>query len=460
MNRTLAFVSLAGLLLVAALLLSPKRGGRSFANLSVSAHEPASGKALTLDARITHPWTTGTRTEAYVTLEVRGRNDPVAERRPLHLALVIDRSGSMHGAALAHARAAALRIVARLRPDDRLSVVHYGSDVEVLPSSQMGPTAVERAQAFIRAIHDDGGTNLGGALEAASLELRHSPLPARRVLLLTDGRPTEGVVESDELVQQVRGLRAEGVTLSAIGLGEDYQEDLLQAFADVGGGAYGYLRDAEGLPGLFERELELATTTVAREVDLLLTAGPGVRVERVLGERGAPHEGGAHIRLPDISAGQLERVVVAVTLSGTPEMFGLHPPLTAELRWVDAQQVLPARLSEELALTLTDDPARAEAERDPIAEGLAAQALAAEQVQLAAQDLELGDAATARERLGIGRRLLRAVPPGSDGGPAPLVDQLERHEALIGAAPADRAAAVKELKREAQRGLGRVGSTY
>ena len=115
----------------------------------------------------------------------------------------------------------------------------------------------------------------------------------------------------------VKNIRAEGVTVSSIGVGTDFNEDLMQAFAEYGAGAYGFLEDAGKLASLFQKDLQQATTQVARNVELSFELPEGVTLGEVLGYRA--HQAGRIVRvpMPDFSAGQTERVVARVTVMGS-----------------------------------------------------------------------------------------------------------------------------------------------
>ena len=80
--------------------------------------------------------------------------------------------------------------------------------------------------------------------------------------------------------------------MSAIGVGTDFNEDLMQAFAEYGAGAYGFLEDAGQLATLFQKDLQQAATQVARNVELSFELPEGVTLGEVLGYRA--HQAGPH----------------------------------------------------------------------------------------------------------------------------------------------------------------------
>src|SRR6218665_1110346 len=131
MNKTVTFVSLAAALTVAALLWGLPRAARVSPEHTAGPVSSGAG-ALTMTRRLSHPHIPLGTSELFVTVDVTGVEVPGAQRSPVNLALVIDRSSSMSGYKLQQARQAASHLVGQLGPEDRLALVHYGSDVQSL----------------------------------------------------------------------------------------------------------------------------------------------------------------------------------------------------------------------------------------------------------------------------------------------------------------------------------------
>ncbi|HLM45634.1 MAG TPA: VWA domain-containing protein, partial [Myxococcaceae bacterium] len=202
---------------------------------------------------------------------------------------------------------------------DRLAIAHYGSDVKSLPSLPASPSNRERMLRYIEGIWDDGGTNIGAGLHTGRslVAAVRGDYTVNRIILLSDGQPTEGITDDAGLTDVVKSIRAEGITVSAIGVGTDFNEDLMQGFAEYGAGAYGFLEDAGQLATLFQKDLQQATTSVARNVGLSFTLPEGVTLGEVLGYRASQAGRTVRVPLPDFSAGQVERVVARLTVVGT-----------------------------------------------------------------------------------------------------------------------------------------------
>ncbi|PTA68574.1 vWA domain-containing protein [Deinococcus arcticus] len=312
---------------------------------------------------------------AHLTLLIRVHPAPVpthtARRPPLNLALVIDRSGSMGGHPLHMARQAAGAAVRQMGPNDRVSVVAFDDEVKVVVPSR----AVTDPDGIIRAIDtiEAGGmTNLqGGWLEGATQVAAHlDPQALNRVVLLSDGQVNAGVVDRTEIARHVQGLTQRGVSTSSIGLGQDYDEELLLAIANAGDGNFEHVEDPGRLPTLFEEELQGLTRTTGRIVSLGLEPNPefGVQVASVLNDFARNSFGRLH--LPNLVDGQPVDIVVNLKVPGLTQRPGDTVGVTrVRLAWtardgqrhrLRAQLNLPV-LTGEAVLALPEDPAVLEA---------------------------------------------------------------------------------------------------
>ncbi len=464
MNRTATLLALAGGLALTALVLGLPAPAPSPAPPAPPSVPLQGAGALRLAGRLSHPVIPGGPSELFVTVDVQGAQVPGAVRSPVSLALVVDRSGSMAGEKLAQARRAARHLVGLLGPEDRLALVDYGSDVRGLPLLAATPANRERMLAYVDGLVDDGGTNISAGLREGAERLREVRGGVRRLILVSDGQPTEGATDAAALVAQVRSLRAQGVTVSAIGVGSDYDERLMQAFAEHGAGAYGYLQDARQLATLFQRDLQQASTAVARDVTLSFELPEGVQLAEVLGYASRQEGRTVHVPLADFSAGQLERVVARVQLRGG--RTGAQVPVTGlRLGYADLTRG-GARVQEAgaaLAARVTDRAEEVAARQDKEATVFAARARAAKNLEGAAAAFGAGRREEARQLLQANQLLFeQAAEVASPAAvAADVAAQAEVRAEMEGAQGAEAAgSAVKAARSKARKDYGRVGSTH
>lgn len=236
-----------------------------------------------------------------------------SSRRRLNLSVVLDRSGSMEGAKMERAREAARYCVEQLLPADRLSVVVFDDVVEVLIPSR----PVDDKEGLKRLLAGVGARNStalheawvrGGMQVSEHLDER----AVNRVLLITDGLANVGLTNTDEIVSQAKGLFERGVSTSTVGIGEDFNEDLLIPMARAGGGNAWHVAEAADMQRVFAVELEGLLAQFAREVSLGLIPSDGVRVSDVLNDFELTETG--RYRLPDLQAGSPLDIVLRLCL--------------------------------------------------------------------------------------------------------------------------------------------------
>jgi Ca-activated chloride channel homolog len=247
-----------------------------------------------------------------------------AQRDPLNVAFVIDRSGSMSGQKLELARRAVETAVERLLPTDRFAVVAYDDRVDVVvESTPASREAKANAVDRLRSIDARGSTNLGeGWLRGAEQVARahaEAGMPAsgssvNRVLLLTDGLANQGMTDPAELTRHAGELRARGVTTTTFGVGEDFDEQLLQSMADAGGGHFYFIADAAQIIDQIASEVGEMLDVVARDATLEVTAPDGMGISVATLSRFPIEARGSRwiVRLGDLIAEQRLELVLRV----------------------------------------------------------------------------------------------------------------------------------------------------
>lgn len=250
------------------------------------------------------------------------------DRQPLHLALVIDRSGSMSGPKLAAAKNAARFLVERLTEEDSLALVAFDSDVRLLaPAASPDRKALTAA---IASIPPGGSTNLSGGWLKGAEELRRVTGDGqRRVLLLTDGMANVGVTDPGRLSGMSGSMKGEGISTTTIGYGDGFSEELLTAMADAGGGNSYFASGPDDAPGIFDDEFEGLATVAAQNVSLEIRATDDVKFLGVLNDYPlVPVPGGVQVQLGDFYGSETRRIVFEMNI---PNVADLGPKQIGEL---------------------------------------------------------------------------------------------------------------------------------
>jgi Ca-activated chloride channel family protein len=256
-----------------------------------------------------------TRNVLRIGLRGQPRGDDAPARPPLNLALVLDRSGSMAEEKLARAQQAARMVIERLGPDDILALVAYDDEVDVLaPASR-----VRDASALVAALERleaSGDTALFAGVSRGLAEARRFVDPGRvdRVLLLSDGQANVGPDAPSELGRLGAAAAREGITVTTIGLGLGYNEDLMTRLARESDGNHGFAESARDLARFFEEELRDAMAVVAEAVELRLELAPGVKIARAINRPLEQYGRHAVGRVEQIGAEQEKHFLVELEL--------------------------------------------------------------------------------------------------------------------------------------------------
>jgi Ca-activated chloride channel family protein len=238
------------------------------------------------------------------------------ERVPTDLVVILDRSGSMAGEKIEHARAAIRQLISQLTPDDRFALVTYANSArsDVALGAADGREGVAAWLRAVESIQPNGGTNMSAGLDAAAELVAQCEASGRmpRVILISDGLANQGDASHEGLVRRASRAARGGYLLSTVGVGEDFNEYLMTALADAGTGNYYYLQRAFDLASVFAEEFETARTTVASALAVHIEPAEGVRV---LDAAGYPLEQGSGritFRPGALFAGQERRVWVTL----------------------------------------------------------------------------------------------------------------------------------------------------
>jgi Ca-activated chloride channel family protein len=342
-------------------------------------------------------------------ITVRSPEQPLAQQkqRPgLNLALVIDRSGSMAGSKLSYARKAARFLAGELTERDRLAIVTFDEQVNVLVPSQ----PVRDPLLFISAINtiDAGGCTalfdgwLAGATQVAN---QLDPAGLNRVLLLSDGQANEGLTDAEAIAARVEGLTQRGISTSAFGLGSGFDEDLMGAIAAAGDGTLAQIESPRQLADLYASELQGLASTLGRRVSLGIRGKHGAEVVDVLND--LPLTGAGNHQLPNLRFGQELSVGMRLQL---PAWTPNQEIASVRLAWEAPDQQGRQELIKHLILPVKPQAELEGLDPDPeVAEQLAL-VQANRERRLAIEELDRGDVRAAMASLDVIDQRLAALP--------------------------------------------------
>lgn len=399
----------------------------------------------------------GDDAQRYLVLTLSADPDPEAKRLPVDVALVVDTSGSMTSAGkIAYARAAGEELVGALRPEDRFALIAFDDRARVLLPGTPFDGDVDRLRAAVRTLEPGGSTNLSAGLEAGFAQLGDDDR-LRRVVVVSDGQANRGIVAPDALRGMATTFAARGVTVSALGLGADYNELVLEGLADAGGGSYAYVEDPAQLPQVVSRELDQAATVVAKDLRVRVRLGEGVVATAVHGWDYTSHGDGLEVYAGELAAGQQKKVVVELRVDGDRAGDALAVA-DASAQYVATRDGGTHIATVASRATLVDSVAAVSASADDVARSAATQAVAGTYAKRSAAAFRAGDAVAAQREVQRSKSLLLQVI-GTIGTlekaeADKLQDALEQVEGLEALGYVEASAAPAAAKAASARGRG------
>lgn len=369
--------------------------------LAVAGTAAAKAQTATLKATLSTPvLMEGKKQSAYLKVAVTGfMPEDLAKRPPVNVGLVIDKSGSMAGAKIEEARRAAVMAVNRLRSDDIVSVVTYDHNVQVLvPAARL--TDKEMVISAINSIQSGGNTALFGGVSKGAQEIRKFMDKERvnRIVLLSDGLANVGPSSPAELASLGKSLFKEGVSVSTVGLGTGYNEDLMSQLADKAGGSHYFAERAQELAAVYDREFDRALSVVGQETVAKVTCQPGVRPVRVINRDAEISGQTVTVQLDQLYAGSEKYLVLEVEVPAGEKGVEL-PVADVEVTYTNMLAGRNDRLEGRAAAKFTSDAAEVDKTTDREAAVSVVEQLATEKSILARSLRNAGKVAEAREVL-------------------------------------------------------------
>lgn len=261
---------------------------------------------------------TNTPKRVYIKVGLQGGNPATKRfRTPINLAVVLDQSTSMQGVKLQKAKEAAKMVLELLQPNDIISLITYDSTVQVLvPASKVTQTTKRFVQQKIKGIRAKGMTALFGGVSKGIAEVKKylSNTRINRVVLLSDGQANIGPNSPNALARLGIASARQGISISTVGLGLGYNEDLMTKLANKSDGNHGYAKNASDLARIFQNEMGNLLSVVAQHIDIKMTFASGIKPIRVLDSQLKPLGQTLRIKWNQLYAKQNKFVIVEVEI--------------------------------------------------------------------------------------------------------------------------------------------------
>ncbi len=304
---------------------------------------------------------TGGSQVAYALIEAQPTEMMAQVRMPLNFALVLDHSGSMKGAKLRNVKEAVKQVIDRLEPTDYVSVVIFDDTSQVVIPSMPANDPIGMKNA-IDQIRDAGGTTMSLGMIQGLNELRRWNIPhaINRMILLTDG-VTYG--DSDRCRQLARDAAANGIAIYPLGIGADWDEDLLDTIGQLSGGMPAeFIRDPSDALTIFQQQIQSAVDVAIRNATLTLRLPAGVspkkavKVLPIISDLGQSVLSDRQIIIPlgDLEKDKPQSVLVELMID--PRPAGLFRIAQAELTYdVPITGLTGESLRDDIKVTFTTD---------------------------------------------------------------------------------------------------------
>lgn len=306
---------------------------------------------------------------------------------PTSLAVVLDTSGSMSGGKLEDAKQSILKLLDRMHDDDEIALVRYADSSEVIqPLARVGNVRSALASR-IRALDPSGGTNIPGGLAAGLRAIDEAARGrVRRIVLVSDGL--------DATRAQAERLAREsfqnGITVSSLGIGLDFDESYMGGVAQTGHGNFAFVKEGENMARFLERELDQTAHTTVERASIGIALPPGLRVASVNGATAETSGNFVNLQLGALFAGDERRVILELVSDGTPG------DLATTASWVRVGGATETTQVPALGLVASNDAGDVDRSRDGAVYASAVSVLASKRQLEASDAYAHGDVSKAR----------------------------------------------------------------
>lgn len=338
----------------------------------------------------------------YLRLSLKSLAAGKRERRtPVNAAIVIDRSGSMQGARIAAAKEGAGVALKRLSSDDTVALIAFNHGVEVLSPAAPLRNARDKLIEAIDRLDATGTTALYDGVKEGGRQVEQfvSDNNVNRVVLLSDGLANVGPSSPGELADLGRKLASKAISVSTIGLGLDYNEDLMQRLAAASDGNHAFVERPSDLAEIFDREFGDALSVSARDITIIIECKAGFVPKRILGRDGSIEGQKVTLKLNQLQA-ENERYVVVELDAASTHGEGAADVANVEVTYMDLDDgAKPARAEAKASVRFSSNEKEVEAAVNKPVMSQVTQQIATENSEEAVNLRDKGDIDGARKVL-------------------------------------------------------------
>ncbi|HXX64035.1 MAG TPA: VWA domain-containing protein [Bacteroidota bacterium] len=405
--------------------------------------------AMSIEGKMNCPVVPPNGGREYLQILVHAPEGPQRARTPVNLCVVLDRSGSMgEEGKIQNAKAALDALIDQLRPGDIFSLVIYDDVIDVLQSASHVVNK-RSLHDLVEGIQPRGWTNLGGGMMEGFAQVGRfaNERFVNRVVLLSDGLANRGITDPRQLGRIAQRHRDCSISLTTMGVGLDYNENLMVGLAEKGGGNYYYIESPRELTSILRKEFDMLSCVVAQNAVIDLVPGPGVCILDVIGAEFSLTDGHARLPLGDLAGGETREVTVEVEI---PEGSGELTVARGELRYDSGTKGSSLCAAFATHVSYSTDAAEIDRHRDLETQAKGDIAASTRRVERAMDALDAGKESEAFGELSAARSMLKDSPAASKpvGGAAILAQdsKLQSYQQTLSGARQD----VRKAKKAIQ----------
>jgi len=373
-------------------------------------------QAIALEGKLNYPFIAEQGGTAYLQLTVTTADVGIkSERKPMNLSIVLDRSGSMGDERkMDYAKKAFASLIDQLNPNDILSVVIYDDVIDVLRKAKRVGSNKSEIKRLIDEVYPRGSTNLGGGLMEGlrQAERNSGKKYVNRVVLLSDGLANVGITSTEELNRIAKDYRHQSISITTMGVGLDYNENLMMGLAESGGGNYYFIERPNNLASIVRKEFNMISSVLAQNAYIDIKLGKGVTVNDIIGCEFRNESGSYIVPVGDLYANDRREFTVELTI---PEGKGSLEVARGELKY-EATGISKEYPTFASNIKYTRDYVEVEKNRDIEVQAKADVAVSTRKVEQAIKAMDEGDMKAAEQHLSEANEMINASPAASAQG--------------------------------------------